>query len=106
MIKIRRILWPIDFFPASERAADYAIALAKNYGATLTLLHVVSPVVSESYEVPLNVTAIIEAMSSGAKAQLKRVEKRAVGKGVTVKSIVRIGNVDSEIRSFVEKGEA
>ena len=40
MITIRRILCPTDFSDASQRALDYAVALAKWYDARLTVLHV------------------------------------------------------------------
>lgn len=35
------ILVPVDFKPASERAAHYAVALARQHDATLTMLHVI-----------------------------------------------------------------
>lgn len=37
----RNILVPIDFTPASERAAGYAVAMAREHNATLTMLHVI-----------------------------------------------------------------
>jgi nucleotide-binding universal stress UspA family protein len=40
MIEIQRILCPIDFSDFSRRALDYAIAIAKGYESTITLLHV------------------------------------------------------------------
>jgi universal stress protein A len=39
--EIRRILIPIDFSPASDRALDYARALSEEFGAPLYLLHVI-----------------------------------------------------------------
>jgi universal stress protein A len=38
---IRRILVPIDFSPASDRALSYARALSEEFGASLQLLHVI-----------------------------------------------------------------
>jgi nucleotide-binding universal stress UspA family protein len=40
MVKIGRILCPVDFSDFSRRALDYAVALARWYGARLTVLHV------------------------------------------------------------------
>ncbi len=37
----KNILVPVDFTLASERAANYAVAMAREHGATLTLLHVI-----------------------------------------------------------------
>jgi len=37
----RNILVPVDFTPASERAAHYAVAMAREHSATLTMLHVI-----------------------------------------------------------------
>ena len=39
-MKIDRILCPVDFSDFSRRALDYAVALARWYGARLTVLHV------------------------------------------------------------------
>jgi nucleotide-binding universal stress UspA family protein len=40
MIELKRILCPIDFSDFSQRAVDHAIAIARWYEATITLLHV------------------------------------------------------------------
>src|SRR5271165_4276615 len=37
----RNILAPVDFSPASKRAARYAIAMAREHAAALTMLHVI-----------------------------------------------------------------
>jgi nucleotide-binding universal stress UspA family protein len=42
-VDIRHILAPTDFSPCSQQAVDYACALAKRFGATLSLLHVIEP---------------------------------------------------------------
>jgi nucleotide-binding universal stress UspA family protein len=40
MIEIKRILCPVDFSDFSQRAVDHAIAIARWYESTVTLLHV------------------------------------------------------------------
>ena len=42
MIEIQRILCPIDFSDFSRRALDHAVAIARWYESTITLLHVCS----------------------------------------------------------------
>jgi nucleotide-binding universal stress UspA family protein len=106
MIRVQNILCPVDFFPASERAADYAAALASNYDAKLTLLHVVSPLISSAYEVPMNVEQIIKSMMESANAGMKRVAGQIKRRNVPVETIVRAGDIDSEILDQVAKRHA
>ena len=42
MIEIRRILCPVDFSECSRHAIQHALALARWYGSSLTVLHVVA----------------------------------------------------------------
>ncbi|MDD5704480.1 MAG: universal stress protein [Kiritimatiellae bacterium] len=42
-IKLKKILCPVDFSETSDLATQYAVALARQNGASLTLLHVVAP---------------------------------------------------------------
>jgi nucleotide-binding universal stress UspA family protein len=46
MIEIKHILCPVDFSDGSRRALDHAAAIARWYGATATVLHVIPPVTS------------------------------------------------------------
>ena len=43
MITVKKILCPVDFFPASDAAVSYAAELAGNYEASVQLLHVITP---------------------------------------------------------------
>jgi hypothetical protein len=49
MISIKTILCPVDFFPASNRALDYAAKLAACHGAAIHLLNVVTPGAKVAY---------------------------------------------------------
>src|SRR4029079_19519579 len=97
MIRIRKILCPVDFFPASKGAAEYAVALAKNYGAQLILLHVVEPVAVTGYAVPFNLADFVESMVDSATKEITRLAKRAEAKGIRTESVIRTGNVDLEM---------
>ncbi len=44
MLKIERVLCPVDFSEFSEKAYDYAFLLAHYYEAKLFLEHVISPI--------------------------------------------------------------
>jgi nucleotide-binding universal stress UspA family protein len=57
MIALRNILLPIDFSEPSLKATEYALSIAKQFGATLHVLHIIEdPVVYlpmfESYPLP------------------------------------------------------
>jgi nucleotide-binding universal stress UspA family protein len=46
MISIKRILCPVDFSDFSRHALDYAVGIARWYGAEITALHVIPPIMS------------------------------------------------------------
>jgi nucleotide-binding universal stress UspA family protein len=102
MVRINKILCPVDFFPASRRAADYAIALAKAYESKLILLHVVSPVLPASYEIPINAADILESMTNAADNEMKKLAARAQAKKVDAEVVVHTGEIDLEIRSSIK----
>jgi nucleotide-binding universal stress UspA family protein len=106
MIRIRKILCPIDFFPASRGAADYAVALAKNYGAQLIFLHVVEPVAVTGYEVPFNLADFTESLVDASTEELAKLAKRAEAKGVRVECVTRTGSVDLEIADVIKNRKA
>jgi nucleotide-binding universal stress UspA family protein len=82
MIEIRRILCPIDFSDFSRRALDHAVAVARWYEATITLLHVhaVVPVATYAYGIgippaatltPEDRDVLLAAMKSFADAEAR-----------------------------------
>jgi nucleotide-binding universal stress UspA family protein len=52
MIEIRRILCPVDYSEFSRRALDYAIGIARWYGATITVYHVTRMMPAVAYAPP------------------------------------------------------
>src|SRR5215470_14316872 len=49
LLQIRSVLVPVDFSPSSEKALAYAVAFAGQFGAKLTLLHVVEPIATPDF---------------------------------------------------------
>ena len=49
-LKIKKILVALDFSPLSEKAFHYAVRLARQFKAELTLLHILEPIVPLTYE--------------------------------------------------------
>jgi universal stress protein A len=75
LLKIRDILVPLDFSEPSLKALKYAMAFAEQFGAKLTLLHVVEPiVVPDLAYMPLAIDH--DRIAAGAKAKLEQLCKR------------------------------
>jgi nucleotide-binding universal stress UspA family protein len=51
-VHFERILCPVDFGPSAMRALQYALSLAQEADATLTLLHIVEPIPGETAGTP------------------------------------------------------
>jgi universal stress protein A len=49
LLQIKSILVPIDFSAQSEKALAYAVPFAEQFGAKLTLLHVLEPVATPDF---------------------------------------------------------
>ena len=102
MLRVERILCPVDFFPASLRAADYAIALAKNYDAKLHLLHVIAPVLPGTYEYALTMGGIVRQVEETSAQEMKKLGAKVKEFGVNAESQVRVGDAYDEIKRAIE----
>jgi universal stress protein A len=49
VLRFKKILAPVDFSPASENGFNYALRCAEEFGAELTVLHVLEPVASARF---------------------------------------------------------
>jgi nucleotide-binding universal stress UspA family protein len=105
MVQIQRILCPVDFYPASERAVDYAVILAENYGSHLTLLHVVAPILPSAYGVRVDLKSLVEALKTESARKLRQLSKKAESAKVPVECIVRTGEIQEEIKRIVRSAK-
>jgi universal stress protein A len=97
-IAIKKILAPIDFSPASKKALKYAIRFARDYGSDLTLLHVVQPAVSPTFEESPAAPALSKADMKDAEESLRTLVDSAGRAGVDgVRWAIRIGVATHEI---------
>jgi nucleotide-binding universal stress UspA family protein len=101
MIKVKNILCPVDFFPASEGAATYAAEIALAHDARLKLLHVISPIVS-TYKFPMNPADVVKTVKRTSEAKMKTLRETLQGAGVMVTTEIRVGNPQSEIKHAIE----
>ena len=105
MAQIRKILCPLDFFPASQTALSYAITLAGNYDASLRIMHVIAPVLS-ILDIRGQTGQIVKAAHEEAERRLALEQEAAKSAGVRTSTEVRFGDVDQEILKATEEFKA
>jgi nucleotide-binding universal stress UspA family protein len=101
MITITKILCPADFFPASDAAVNYAAGLAENYGATIHLLHVITPVSAGAYEYAIDTTEIMQSMETRSTDELNDLLARIRRAGVPAEAELRFGDVYEQIKEAI-----
>ena len=100
MIEIRRILCPIDFSDHSRRALDHAIAIARWYESTVTVLQVFSPVPVAGFgpgPVVFEPIVLTPADRDQLLADTKAFAETESAPGITIEAVVRGGNTAGEI---------
>ena len=100
MIEIRRILCPIDFSDHSRRALDHAIAIARWYESTVTVLHVFSPAPVAAFgpgPVVFEPIVLTPADRDQLLADTKAFAETESAPGVAIEAVVREGNTAGEI---------
>jgi nucleotide-binding universal stress UspA family protein len=96
---IGKILVPIDFSLPSKRTLEYAAIFARQFGASITLLHVLKPTTCYAdygYGVVLR-QFVGDNQIRKAKARLNAVSKQGLGTEIPATSIVRTGMPETEI---------
>lgn len=100
MIEIRRILCPIDFSDHSRRALDHAVAIARWYEATVTVVHVFSPAPVAAVGLgPLGSEPMLVAPVDRGQllADTRAFAETENAPGITIEAVVREGNPAAEI---------
>jgi nucleotide-binding universal stress UspA family protein len=100
MIEIRRILCPVDFSDHSRRALDHAIAIARWYKSTVTVLHVLPPAsVAALVPGPVGFDPIVLPPLDRDQllADVKAFAAMESAPGVTMDAVVREGRTAGEV---------
>ena len=107
MIKMKRILCPVDFSELSKTALTYAASFAKEFGAELLVVHVV-----EDVYFPVDPTAwgfsvatFSKERTTAAEESLADIVKSDVPEGVKAESLVVNGAPFLEIIRLAKKRE-
>lgn len=106
-IRIVKILVPIDFSKCSQKALQYAVPLAKHFGASITLLHVVEPFVYPMDYGYGPVTRHIpnDIMLKKSRTKLNSLGKKLVDAPQLDETIVRTGTAHVEIAEVARARE-
>jgi nucleotide-binding universal stress UspA family protein len=105
MLKTERILCPTDFSEFSDKAFDYALSLARHYGATLFLQHVVEPLASGSASdaMPYRAYELYADLRVRAEERLREVVKVRAGGDIQAQVLVEVGPATDSILALAEK---
>ena len=96
LLKIKKILVPVDFSPCSQKALLYAIQMAREFCATIDVLYVVPPYYA--YD-PYGVAEFerIEKQLRSGEEKLATLVLQQVPQGLPVETFVRNGRPATEI---------
>jgi universal stress protein A len=95
-LQLCRILVPVDFSAATTKALQYAAAFAREYKATITLLHVVKP---DGSHVRRNISRerLIEEMSEVGESQIRKLVDVIWGEEIVTDVVVAGGKPYQQI---------
>jgi nucleotide-binding universal stress UspA family protein len=107
VIKLKKVLVPTDFSDSARQALRYGMSFAKEYGAELTVLHVVENLTvgyaSDLFPVPM--AEVFQEISGYAKTELAKLGTEARARGLTVQEQVVQGKPSAEIIRFASEHE-
>ncbi len=99
-MQIKRILFPTDFSENAKYAFQYALDIARRFGADMYLVHVVH---SSPEMRPYNVRQLIDLMVKHAEISLREQLKTRREREVILHPAVRVGVEDIEITTLAKK---
>lgn len=106
-MRLKTILVPVDFSDFSAKAVKYAACFAKQFGATLTLVHVVEPIrYPESVLIPPEMEEANLDRIKLARSSLKDFVKRHVPASVGSETLTRLGHPFLEITTAAKDLDA
>ncbi|HSE59581.1 MAG TPA: universal stress protein [Nitrospiraceae bacterium] len=101
-IRLTQVAVPIDFSDCSMEALEYGARLAKDVGASVTLLHILEPL---SYGIDLTFGHAVEQNRQQIAARLKLVADEIQSQGVPVRAVIRGGVPADSILDYIHSSE-
>ncbi len=102
---LRKILVPIDFSDCSRKALRYAVAFAKQFDATVILLHVVQLSYSGAEFAALDFPLIEQQMVEASSREILALANAEVGSSLPFGTLVKTGHPPTEIAATARKLE-
>jgi nucleotide-binding universal stress UspA family protein len=94
---LKRILVPIDFSDCSKKALQYALPLAKEHQAEITLLYVVPPAYGSGEYTGIDYAQLEASLKVGGQKELAKLARNEVRRDIFVDTLVRVGSPTREI---------
>ena len=104
----KKILCPVDFSESSDRALDYALALAKRHGGRVAVMHVLPTVLADPDLYPYLTEPVLASGEARDRAyrRLGDFVHRALSDGIGAEVILEDGEVVEEVLKKAERLEA
>ena len=98
-LSIKKVLVPIDFSDYSKSALKYAVNFAKSFGADMTLIYVVEPIIypPDFSMGQIAIPTISTEWDDRAREELEKLAKSEIPAEVKVKTIIKTGKPFVEI---------
>jgi nucleotide-binding universal stress UspA family protein len=100
-MRIKNLLVPIDFSPASRAAVDYAAAFGQTFRANLTLLHIIEPSAALALAFPDEAVRMEKESKKQSQRMLAAMITSQCQRDLAAKSLVKSGDVDQQILATI-----
>jgi universal stress protein A len=101
-LQLKQILVPVDFSAFSEKALKYAARFAEQFGSTVTVVHVIQPVVypADFGYPPTVVDTLDESVRRQIEERLKLLASRS---SLPARTLIRVGQPYLEITAAAKE---
>ena len=104
-VRMARILVPVDFSDCSLEAMEYAVQAAKEFAASVTILHVIEPA-SYGLDFTLSHAGDAQKTSGAIEKQLEALTALLTGQGISARHVLQRGAPGNAILDGARAAEA
>ncbi len=103
---LRNIVVPVDFSDCSLAGLKYALWFAKRFGAKITVLHVITPIVAPDATAMYDISKYMEATHADAEEIMRRFVRKAARGPFSGRIAVVTGFATRRICTFAQEMKA